>query len=56
MTSEATLLTVKQVARRLNLSQRTVRRLIATGVLPVVRIGRLVRIRPMDLEAITGVA
>ena len=48
------LLTVPDVALTLKISARTVRRLIEDSRLPVVRIGRLVRIRPADLEAMTG--
>jgi excisionase family DNA binding protein len=42
--SEA-LLTVEQVAEKWQISQRTVRRMIADGRLPVIRFGRVVRIR-----------
>ena len=51
-TSPRPLLTVKQIAHLLNSSTRTVRRMIATGDLPVVRIGRLVRGRPEDIDAL----
>jgi excisionase family DNA binding protein len=44
------LLTVGETAAILNLSTRTVRRLIASGTIPVVSIGRSVRIRPRDVE------
>ena len=44
------LLTAPQVAELLNISPRTVRRLIARGELAVVRIGRSVRIRAAVLE------
>ena len=40
------LLTVAEAAKILNVSLRTVRRLISDGRLAVVRIGRLVRVRP----------
>lgn len=43
------LLTAQQVARKLALSLRSVRRLIDAGNLRVVRIARSVRIRPEDL-------
>jgi excisionase family DNA binding protein len=39
------LLTVPQMAANWQISQRTIRRMIADGRLPVVRIGRAVRIR-----------
>ena len=41
------LLTVPQVAKRLQISERQVRRLYSGGDLKVIRVGRLVRI---DLE------
>ena len=45
------LLTLQQVADRLQVSMSTVRRKVASGELPVVRIGRNQRVRPADLEA-----
>lgn len=47
------LLTVADVAERLRVSARTVRRLLDTGALPAVRLGRLVRIDPADLAVLT---
>jgi excisionase family DNA binding protein len=44
------LLRVPEVASRLSLTERTVWRLLASGDLPSVRIGRSVRISPRDLE------
>jgi len=44
------LLTVRQVAAYLSVSERTVRRLIATGQLRCIRIGRLTRIDPGDVS------
>jgi excisionase family DNA binding protein len=38
------LLTVQQVAENWQVSQRTIRRMISDGRLPVIRIGRTVRI------------
>jgi excisionase family DNA binding protein len=38
------LLTVRQVAENWQISQRTVRRMIAKGLIKTVRLGRLVRI------------
>jgi excisionase family DNA binding protein len=52
--SPAPLLTPLEVAEILNVSLRSVRRLIADGRLPAKRIGRLVRIRPEALVAIIG--
>lgn len=45
------LLDIQAVARRLDVSPKTVRRMIARGELPVHRIGRLIRISPQDLDA-----
>jgi excisionase family DNA binding protein len=44
------LLTAAQAAVILNMSLRKVRRLIENKILPAVRIGRAVRIRPEDLR------
>ena len=44
------LLTVVEVADRLNLSRKTIYRLIKAGELSVIRCGRSVRIPPKDLE------
>jgi excisionase family DNA binding protein len=44
------LLTTRQVAARLQISMRTVRRLAAQGALPPVRIGRLVRFHQHDVR------
>jgi excisionase family DNA binding protein len=43
------LLSVSAVAIELSVSTKTVRRLIERGALPVCRVGRLVRIRAVDL-------
>jgi len=45
------LLTVKVVAERLNLSTRTIRRMIGRGELPAHRLGSAVRISEDDLES-----
>ena len=42
------LMTIKDVAVSMNASEKTVRRRIAAGELPVIRDGRLIRIRPKD--------
>jgi excisionase family DNA binding protein len=46
------LLTIKAVAQFLRCSTRTVRRLIDSRDLEVVRIGRSVRVRPKALQAL----
>jgi excisionase family DNA binding protein len=46
------LLTAKEAATHLSLSLRSIRRMIADGRLPIVRIGRSVRIRPEMLAAL----
>jgi excisionase family DNA binding protein len=46
------LVTVGEAATILHVSARTLRRLIGQGEIPVVRIGRSVRIRPKDIERI----
>jgi len=43
------LLTVKQVAELLQCCEKTAWSLTRSGELPVVRLGRLVRVRPEDL-------
>jgi excisionase family DNA binding protein len=43
------LLTVGEAAKQLSLSERTLRRMIAGGDLPAVRLGRAVRIRQEDV-------
>ena len=44
-----TLLSVDATAIQLSVSTKTIRRLIASGALPSCRVGRLVRIRAVDL-------
>ena len=44
------LLTIKESAEVLNQSEKTVRRRVDAGELPVIRDGRLVRIHPNDLQ------
>jgi excisionase family DNA binding protein len=45
------LLTTRQVAERLAISEKSVRRLIDAGELPTIRVCRSIRIDPADLEA-----
>ena len=44
------MLTLKQVAERLSLHLNTVRKYIDQGMLPVVQIGRILRVDEKDLE------
>lgn len=46
------LLTVREVAALFQVSERTIRRLIAVGDLPIVRLGRSVRVNPEAIEMI----
>lgn len=47
----APLLTIGQVGQILQLSERSVRRLIHVGDLPAIRVGRSPRVREADLRA-----
>ena len=49
-TAAANLLSVEQVAQRLVISSKSVRRLVDTGALKVHRIGRLLRVAEEDLR------
>lgn len=49
--SQDQLLTLQQVADRLQVSMSTIRRLADAGDLKIVRIGRNLRVRPDDLRA-----
>ncbi len=51
---QTVLLSAEAVGELLSVSVRTVRRMIAAGHIPVVRIGRAVRIRRVDIEALIG--
>ena len=42
------LMTVREVAAEMNASEKTIRRRITAGELPVIRDGRMIRIRPKD--------
>jgi excisionase family DNA binding protein len=44
--------TIGQVADRLAVSQATVRRLVAAAQIPSVRVGRCVRLREEDVQAL----
>ena len=52
--AHSALMSVADVANALPISIRTVRRMIAAGDIPIVRIGRAVRIRRVDVEALIG--
>lgn len=45
------LIRLEETARRLGVSMTTVRRLIEAGELPAVRVGRVYRMDPRDLDA-----
>jgi len=47
---QLTFLTIPQVAQQLQVNDYTVRRMISKGQLKAVRVGRLIRIRPDDLN------
>jgi excisionase family DNA binding protein len=49
---ERRLLTIREVSASLQVSISTIRRLIETGQLAHVRVGKQIRIRPADLEAL----
>lgn len=44
------LLSMGEVAQRMNVSKRTVLRWIETGLLPATRVGSVIRIKPHDLD------
>jgi excisionase family DNA binding protein len=52
--SRRSLLTAAEVAEILNVSLRSVRRLIKDRKLPIVHVGRSVRIRPEVLDKLIG--
>jgi excisionase family DNA binding protein len=45
------LLSTRDVARRLNLAERTVRHYAHTGLLPALRLGGVIRFDPRDVDA-----
>ena len=51
MAEEQRLLTVREVAETTRVSTMTVYRLIRSGALPAIRVGKHFRIRPRELEA-----
>jgi len=48
------LLTIRQCAKRLGISERSLHRRIADGTVRVIRLGRLVRIHPSELARLYG--
>ena len=50
MTEQLSLLTVREVAEAMRVSTMTVYRLIRSGALPAIRVGKHFRIRHSDLE------
>ena len=50
MTEQLSLLTVREVADAMRVSTMTVYRLIRSGALPAIRVGKHFRIRTLDLE------
>lgn len=56
MIEDASLMSVDQVARRLGVQARTVRRYLRDGLLKGTRIGKQYRIAAADLAALTGQA
>ena len=54
ISNRAGLLRVDDAATCLNVSAKTIRRMIGAGALKAVRIGRLVRIPPSEVERIAG--
>ena len=50
-TSRTTLLTVPEVSQRLKISEARVRELGRLGLLPIVKLGRQIRVDPTRLDA-----
>jgi excisionase family DNA binding protein len=50
------LLTVNDVAEQLQLSTKTIRRMIQAGTLPCHRIGRAIRVAPKDVAILVHLA
>ena len=46
---DESLFTVREVARYLGVSEKTIRRMVAAGWIPCVRIGRAIRFLPGDV-------
>ena len=54
MMQNEVLVDLREVARRLSLSEIAARRAVERGLLPVVRVGRRIRVRKSDLDDLTG--
>jgi len=52
---QSPLLTLRETTTYLRISLPTLRRMMASGSIPVVRIGKSVRVRLSDLEALIGI-
>lgn len=52
---QSPLLTLRETTAYLRISLPTLRRMMARGSIPVVRIGKSVRVRRSDLEALIGI-
>jgi excisionase family DNA binding protein len=50
MTQDQVLLSIQDVAKRLNVNPRTVNRMISAGELPAYRVGGVLRIDEQDLQ------
>lgn len=53
-TDRPPLIDLPAVAERLGVNQRYVRRLVADRRIPVIKLGRLLRFDPADVEALIG--
>jgi excisionase family DNA binding protein len=50
LVTESTLLSLREVAGKLAVSEKTVRRFIDSGQLPALRVGRQLRVDPEELQ------
>lgn len=48
------MLSIKEVAKELNVSTRTIHRYIKNGIIKVVKIDKLIRIHPDELKRLKG--
>jgi excisionase family DNA binding protein len=54
MIQNEVLVDLREVARRLSLSDIAARRALERGLIPIVRVGRRIRVRKTDLDDLTG--